>query len=412
METLHPRDATDVAAMIAEAAEKKRPLAPFGHGSKKDFGRPVDAVGLDMSALSGVTLYEPSEMVLSAQAGTPMAEIERTLARANQMLAFEPPDYGPLFGGLPGHGTVGGIVGCNLSGPRRVSLWAARDHVLGLSGVSGRGELFKAGGRVVKNVTGFDLPKLLTGSFGALAVLTDITLRVRPAPGTARTVVLAGLCPRRAGAALTQALGGAQEISGAVYLDRSLSLRSKVKVIATAAASVILLRLEGPAPSVAWRAEALKAELASFAPAGEMGEVGEENSRLLWRELRDISYFAADDLCAHFLWRVCLPPAEGGAFLDRIRQARPNAEGMLDWGGGLVWIALPPSEDADASLIRMTLADAGGGHATLLRASDDVRRKLRVFQPMSEAEAILTRRVKGSFDPASILNPGRMYEGI
>jgi glycolate oxidase FAD binding subunit len=190
MTTFTPATAEETLNIVRWAAGEETPLEIVGHGSKRGIGRPSQAEHvLDLSQLSGVTLYEPEELVLSARAGTPLAEIEALLERHNQQLAFEPMDYGPLLGGEPGRGTIGGVLGANLSGPRRIKAGAARDHVLGVNAVSGRGEAFKSGGRVVKNVTGYDLSKGLAGSWGTLAVVTDVTFKVLPAAETERTLV-------------------------------------------------------------------------------------------------------------------------------------------------------------------------------------------------------------------------------
>jgi len=184
---LKPRDAKDVEAAVAWALAEVKTLEIVGHGSKRGIGRAAQwDLSLDLSDLSGVTLYEPEELVLSARAGTPLAEIETLLAAHNQELAFEPMDYGPVFGAPAGCGTIGGTIAANLSGPRRIKAGAARDHFLGVSAVSGRAETFKSGGRVVKNVTGYDLCKVLAGSHGTLAVMTDVTVKVLPRAETER----------------------------------------------------------------------------------------------------------------------------------------------------------------------------------------------------------------------------------
>src|SRR6516225_783249 len=205
-DTVQPRDAKDVEAAVQWALGEGRALELVGHASKRAIGRPAQTdFTLDLSALTGVTLYEPEELVLSAKAGTPLAEIEALVDGKGQQLAFEPMDYGPLLGGAAGRGTIGGALAVNLCGPRRIKAGAARDHFLGFTAVSGRGETFKSGGRVVKNVTGYDLCKLVAGSWGTLAALTDVTLKTLPRPETEETVMIRGLDGPRAIAAMTSA---------------------------------------------------------------------------------------------------------------------------------------------------------------------------------------------------------------
>src|SRR5829696_8465816 len=201
--TLRPASPQDVLNAVVWAAAEETPLEIVGHGSKRGVGRPVQAEWtLDLSGVTGITLYEPDELVLSARAGTPLAEIEALLAAHGQQLDFEPMDYGPIFGAESGRGTIGGTLASNLSGPRRLKAGAARDHILGVRAVSGRGEAFKSGGRVVKNVTGYDLSKGLAGSWGTLAVVTELTFKVLPRPESAATLVIAGLDDYAAIAAL------------------------------------------------------------------------------------------------------------------------------------------------------------------------------------------------------------------
>src|SRR5947209_6226994 len=206
-DSLKPSDAKAVEQAVQWALSDGKTLEIVGGGSKRGVGRPSQTdVTLDLSALTGVTLYEPEELVLSARAGTPLAEIEALLAAHGQQLAFEPMDCGAILGSAAA-ASIGGTLSANLSGPRRMKAGAARDHFLGFAAVSGRGESFKSGGRVVKNVTGYDLCKLMAGSWGTLAVLTDVTLKTLPQPETEETVLVRGLDPPQAIAAMTGAMG-------------------------------------------------------------------------------------------------------------------------------------------------------------------------------------------------------------
>jgi glycolate oxidase FAD binding subunit len=406
-DNLKPRDAKDVEAAVQWALAEGKALELVGHGSKRAIGRPAQTdLTLDLSGLSGVTLYEPEELVLSAKAGTPLAEIEALVAGRSQQLAFEPMDYGPILGGLAGRGTIGGALAANLSGPRRIKAGAARDHFLGFSAVSGRGETFKSGGRVVKNVTGYDLCKLIAGSWGTLAAMTEVTLKVLPAPETEETVLIRGLDPARAVAAMTRAMGSSCDVSGAAHLPAGIAARIPAGEIAGAGGAVTALRLEGFAPSVAHRKGSL---IALMKPFGELGTVGAPVSRLLWQAVRDVKPFSASRE-ERPLWRLSTAPnrgAELGAMIAR----QGEAELLYDWAGGLLWVAPAASDDAGAALVRHAIA-ATGGHATLIRAPAPLRAAAEVFAPQDAAVAALTKRVKESFDPKGVLNPGRMWAGI
>lgn len=404
-DTLRPENAEQVREVVAWAAAEEKPLEVVGGGSKRGLGRPIQVThGLDLSGLAGITLYEPEELVLGARAGTPLGEIEAALAEHRQQLAFEPPDYGPLLGGASGRQTLGGVLACNLSGPRRIKAGAARDHFLGLKAVSGRGEAFKAGGRVVKNVTGYDLCKLICGSYGTLAVMTEVTVKVLPAPEKTRTVLIFGLDAAAAVAAMTQALSSAHEVSGAAHLPAAAAAGSAVAYVRDAGAAVTGIRVEGPGPSVAYRSAALKALLGSF---GAVEELHGMNSARFWGEIRDLAPLASPD---RLVWRLSVPPAAGAQVVAAIDREL-EATAFYDWGGGLIWLALPPGADAGHRQVRDAAAEAGG-HATLVRAPAAVRAAVPVFQPQAEALAGLSARVKAGFDPRGVLNPGRMYAGV
>jgi len=385
--TIRPRDAGELRQAVEWALGERLTLDVRGGGSKLALGKPMqcDEV-LDLSGICGVVDYAPEELVVTLRAGTPLQEIEALLAQRNQMLAFEPPDLGPLLGREAGQGTLAGAVIGNLAGPRRVSGGAARDHLLGFSGVNGRGEAFKSGGKVMKNVTGYDLSKLLAGSWGTLAVLDEISVKVLPAPDQTRTLLLRGLSDEAAVRAMCAAMGSPHEVSGAAHLgDRTA------------------LRIEGVTPSVEARIEGLRELLAPIGAA--MDELGTLESRAFWREVRDVVPLAAG--ANDVVWKISCPPTEGPAVVGHIKAERHGAEAFYDWSGGLVWLALPASADADQALVRAALG-ATGGHATLIRAPEGVRAAVPVFQPLAPALAALAARVKESFDPQGLFNPGRL----
>jgi glycolate oxidase FAD binding subunit len=402
-DTLKPRDAKDVEDAVNWALAEEKALEIVGQGTKRVIGRPSQSdVTLDVSGLTGVTLYEPEELVLSARAGTPIAEIEILVAAYGQELAFEPLDYGPVLGREAGQGTIGGVLSANLSGPRRIKAGAARDHFLGFHAVSGRGETFKSGGRVVKNVTGYDLCKLMAGSFGTLGVLTDVTIKTLPRAETETTVVILGLDDEQAAKAMTAAMGSSCDVSGAAHLPAHVVGRFD----GAASAAMTVFRIEGVAPSVAHRSDVLTRLLA---PYGLVEYRKELHSRDLWRSIRDARPFAAaDPNAARPLWRISTTPSVGFRLAAMIS---PGAQMFYDWAGGLVWVLMPPSHDGGALSVRNAVAELGG-HATLIRGSAAMRTVADAFHPQAEGIAALTRRVKESFDPKGILNPGRLWAGI
>jgi len=410
MTLFKPEDAPALRDVVAWAADAEQPLEIVGGGSKRSLGRPLQvAHTLDLSALSGIVAYEPNELVLTARAATPLREIAAALDTHDQMFAFEPPDWGGLLGNLAGP-TLGGILSCNLAGPRRFKAGAARDHFLGFAAVSGRGESFKAGGKVVKNVTGYDLCKLMAGAFGTLAVLSEVTIKVLPRPEKTRTVVVFGLDDHGAVAAMIAALNAPHEVSGAAHLPASRARRSAVSHVAASGRSATLLRVEGPGPSVEHRCAALRRELAGF---GAMEELHSVNSAVIWREIGDADVLSDDR--ERVIWRVSLPPASAPALIAALTRGI-DVRYFFDWGGGLVWLAVASEDrlggdDGGAAAIRAAVAGAGG-YATLIRGAAALRSVVDVFEPQSGALAALGGRVKASFDPRRVLNPGRMFRDL
>jgi glycolate oxidase FAD binding subunit len=384
---IKPRDAKELRQAVEWALNDGVTLDVRGQGSKIALGKPMrcDQM-LDLSGLSGVVDYAPEELVVTLRAGTPLSEVEALLAQRNQMLAFEPPDLGPLLGLEAGQGTLVGAVMGNLAGSRRVAAGAARDHLLGFSGVNGRGETFKSGGKVMKNVTGYDLSKLLAGSWGTLAVLDEVSVKVLPAPDQTRTLLLLGLADDAAVKTMCAAMGSPHDVSGAAHV-----------------AGKTALRLEGVAPSVEARLKGLRDLL--MTSGAKMEEIGTLESRAFWREVRDVAPLNADQDA--IVWKISCPPTEGPGIVARIKAKRPAAETFYDWSGGLIWLALPASADADHEIVRGALGSAGG-HAMLIRAPAAVRAAVPVFQPQPIPLAALASRVKESFDPKRLFNPGRM----
>jgi glycolate oxidase FAD binding subunit len=410
LDTLKVRDAKDVEQVVRAAIASEQPLEIVGHGSKRLVGQPMATNALlELSALNAVTAYEPNELIITVQAGAPLADVQSLIDSRNQQFAFEPADLSALLG-VSGAGTIGGMIGAGLAGPRRIKAGGARDHLLGAHAVSGFGDSFKTGGRVVKNVTGYDLCKLLAGSWGTLAVMTEVTLKVMPKPESERTLVLRGLDDPTANRAMTAALGSPFDVSGAAHLPNS-AFRPAAGDLASLGApgqAVSLLRLEGIAASVADRANSLAESLASF---GAVEILQDAISAAIWASIRDVRPFAAAGALGGWpVWRIVCPPASGGA-LGQALARDTGGDVIYDWGGGLIWAALPPKPDAQAALVRQRV-EAAGGHAMLLRASELVRRNVDVFHPQSAGLAALGERVRHSFDPKNILNRGRLMRSV
>lgn len=397
---LAPAEEAEIAQAVLAAYEAGEPLLIQGGGTKLGMMRPVQAArSLSVRNHVGITLYAPNELIISARAGTPLAEVEAQLAKGGQQLVAEPPDLSALLG--EGVQTIGGVVATNLSGPRRVAWGAMRDHVMGVRAVNGAGEVIRSGGRVLKNVTGLDLCKLLTGSHGTLAVLTEITLKVLPSAETTGTLVLPGLQPAAAVAALSAALGSPYTVSGAAWLPREAA--AAVPALAGLGASAALVRIEDFAPSVAYRIGRLREDLAAW---GEPVILADAESRAAWRAVRDgVPLQAAPE---EALWRVSTAPSRGPGVAAALAAA--GARSYLDWGGGLVWIAGPADTATHAAVVQ-AVGEAGGTW-TVLRAPEPMRAAVAVVPPEPAPLARITRRVKSAMDPRGILNPGRIVAGL
>lgn len=387
---LTPADEAGIAAAIAAAHAAREPLAVEGNGSKRGLLRPVQAARtISTRALTGITLYRPSELVISARAGTPVPEIEAALAEKGQHLIAEPPDTRAIFGS-DRPATLGGVVAANLSGPRRITWGAMRDHVLGIRFVNGEGEVLRSGGRVLKNVTGLDLCKLLAGSYGTLGVMTEITLKVLPAPETQATLVVRVPDVAAGVRVLSAGLGSPYGVSGAAVLPED------------GGGATALLRIEDFAASVEYRSARLAQDLA---PQGEVRIAAAEESRALWAAIRDVIPLAPQ--AQEAVWRISVRPSAAPAVVEAAQALGGRA--LLDWGGGLVWVAGPATAEAHGALARA--AAATGGTCTLFRAPEALRLAVAVLPEEPAPLAALGRRVKAALDPAGILNPGRMRAG-
>jgi glycolate oxidase FAD binding subunit len=395
---LVPRTEEEVASIVREHMETGGPLAICGGNTRSGFGNAVTATErLRSTGLSGIVAYNPGEMVMTARAGTPLAVVEAALAENGQMTAFEPMDHRPVMN-TSGEPTIGGVFAANVSGPRRLIAGAARDSLLGIRFVNGRGEVIKAGGRVMKNVTGLDLVKLLAGSHGTLGFITEVTFRVPPRPKAEETIVVSGLNDAEAANAMAAAMALPVEVSGAAHLPLSVMWKFLGGKLPEGEATV--LRIEGLPSSVEVRASKLATAMATF---GKVTRIDQTGSARLWREIRDLLPYA--DGTARPVWHVSVAPSVGHQLVAALR-LEAGVDAFYDWQGGLVWLRMEATPEAE--LVRRYIKALGGGHATLIRASSQARSATSAFQPQPDAVALLSQRVKEKFDPARIFNPGKM----
>lgn len=380
IEVVHPTSSSELSEVIAAASNDGAKLRIRGGGSKDTIGGPTPtARTLDMSAFSGVVDYDPPELILTAKAGTPLAEIEALLAAEEQMLAFDPYDHGSMLGKQAGAATIGGVISAGVSGPRRLTAGAARDHLLGFKATSGRGESFKAGAKVVKNVTGFDLSKLIAGSWGRLVAITELTLKVMPRPKTRKTILLRGLDPETAVRMMARALGSTADVNTAAHLP------------SWGDAPMTMFRLDGFPESVSARIDTLTALIGDkFA----FESLGDDASDTAWDDIRDVTILPGNGP----LWRVVIPPSKAPEFVATFT----DAEWLMDWAGGLVWVATAE----DPTLLRDAAA-AAGGNATLIRADAAMRSNIATFHPQPRGVAALETQIRRAFDPAGVFETGR-----
>jgi len=347
---------------------------------------------LSTAGMTGIIDYEPAEMVMIAKAGTPVADIEKALEKGGQRMIFEPLDYRALLG-TKGKPTIGGIIASNASGPRRFVAGACRDSFLGARFINGKGDAIKAGGRVMKNVTGLDLIKLLCGSWGTLAPMTQVTFKVVPKVEVEATLVLSGLSDEKAAQAMAAAMATSCEVTGAAHLPGNVASAYKK----LGGKSATLLRLEGFEKSVKLRIETLQSVLSAF---GEHLVLNDSDTKSVWADIRDVKPFA--DGSDTPVWRVSVAPMAGYRLVEEL--GIENA--FYDWQGGLVWLNMTEAPKADK--IRAAITKLGGGHATLIRASNEQRMATPVFQPENEPVTAISKRIREQFDPMGKFYTGRM----
>lgn len=392
MTTIAITSEADLVEAVRAAREARRTLEIVGAGTKRGYGRPAAADDvLDLSGLSGIVAYEPEELVLTVRAGTPLAEIEALLAEGHQRLGFDPADWGPLFGAGAGRTTIGGVLAADTSGSARVRYGAARDHMIGFRAVNGHGEAYKGGGKVVKNVTGFDLPKLMCGAFGTLGPLSEVTLRLVPRAPQAVTLAVRDLEPEDGLRLLRQVWATPLEATGLAYVPACIA--DAYPPLGGIGRGAALIRVDGASEPLAEK----RLELRAIADGHEARDVDEGDA--LFTAIASGAAFAGDGID---VWRITVPPSESAG----LAHALAGTRWVADWAGGLFWVGMSGTDESSAGRLRH-IAVRARGQATLLRAPEPVRVSVPVFPPQSEALAGLTRAVTAAFDPMGLFNPGR-----
>lgn len=404
MQVLRPTSLGELQQTVAEAYQKHLRIEIIGQGSKRGLGHAVEAdIRLETSALAGIEFYEPEELTLRVKAGTPLKQVIELIAACGQQLAFEPAFWGGVYGQDNESATVGGLVACNACGPRRVIAGSVRDALMGIEVVSGYGEIFHSGGRVMKNVTGFDLVKLMCGAHGTLGVLHSLTLQTVPVADSIQSVVFSGLSAERAGLLMRRALGSDLMVTAAAYLPTGFSRQLDL----SAQQSTTLLRIEGPASAIQPRLQRLRKLVDQQDLPGEFESLAEDQAAGRWQAIRDLTFFHHDQ---RSLFKISLPSDRGPELLSNLTQDG-QADAFLDWGGSLLWLAVDELDAAKAEKIRHQVAQAGG-HATLFRCSPELSQQIAFTHPQPAALTALSQRVRSNFDPRAILNPGRIWPAL
>ncbi len=389
----------EVSDFIFDNYNKSNPIEIVGNGSKR-IGRIVQSSQtLSLNSMSGILEYFPEELYIKVLPGTSLQEIEATLKQKNQFFGFEPNDLGYLYNAQSNPGTIGGVVSCNLSGPGRFKNGALRDHVLGFKAVNGSGAKVKSGGTVVKNVTGYDLSKIISGAYGTLCAITEINLKVSPLPEFEETFLISGIDYIQAIDVFRKALDSSLEISGACFFPETnasfLTLNDVKKDT-----SVLGLRVQGPKASVVERIQGLN----KMFKDKSVSMLDTYQTAIFWREIKNFEGYSNSE---EFVCKISLPITNMINFIKHFEKT--NFKYFLDWGGNVAWCLLENQNDLDKMRIFCLKHD---GHLTVLRANDNFRKSEEFLTNSDSNLKILSKKLKESFDPKRILNPNKMYAGI
>jgi glycolate oxidase FAD binding subunit len=398
-----PKTVEEISSIIKECYKKNIPLEISCLKTKKKIGRNFQAEKtLDLSNYSGIIEYKPEELYIKVKAGTSLKEIISELDKHNQQFAFEPTDFGPLFSGSNNEGSIGGVVACNFAGPRRFKVGSVRDHLLGFQGINGKGEVIKSGGTVVKNVTGYDLSKILSGSFGTLTVLTEISVKVLPKPESNKTLVIDNPHLLKALDYLSLALSSSSDPSGGVFYPEYFRNYFTFNDL-TVGGPITAIRIEGSSNSIDHRIKKLCKELEI--QSNDISILEPEQSNIFWEKTRSLQVFSE---LKNNLLRIVVPPSESFEVLNKIKVYEPKY--FIDWGGNLIWLQL---DNINQKILReiKEIVKIASGYVTAIKIEENLKASIDVFT-IDPIKYKLTEKIKKSFDPKRILNPGKMYSGI
>ncbi|MDA8670786.1 FAD-binding protein [Candidatus Pelagibacter bacterium] len=409
--TYYPEDETQISSIVKELFKKNQPAEVVGLGSKIFIGNKIQsAKKLSLSRLSGIIEYLPKELYIKVKANTPVEVIEKELEKNNQELAFEPIDFGFIKNGKSNKGTIAGCLSCNFAGSRRFKVGSVRDHILGFRGVNGKGDIIKSGGTVVKNVTGYDLSKLISGSFGTLVALFEITLKVLPKKKSSNTIAIYTENKKLVNELFDKISSSSSEVSGAVYVPeepKDDSYNQNKEMIfkfndLKSQGSFLALRIEGDKLSIEERIKILTKEL----------ELENFNTSILdihqsvpfWKKINNLELF---ENTKNNLLRAVIPPSKGNEFIQKIGN---KFKYYIDWCGSLYWIEVHSKKNSNITEIKKLIIDLGG-YLTIVKKSNDFDYEETTFT-IDETRLLISEKIKKSFDPKRIFNPGKMYRGI
>ena len=406
-----PVDEIETSGFIKEIYKKNLPTEIVGTNTKNFIGNKLQcAKVLDLSRLSGIVEYLPEELYIKVKACTPISLIEESLEKNNQQLAFEPIDFGYLKDSKPNKGTAAGQLSCNFSGSRRFKVGSIRDHILGFRGVNGKGDIFKSGGTVVKNVTGYDLSKLVTGSFGTLAALTEITFKVLPKKDSISTLVIYSENNKVISDLFDQLLSSSNEISGAVYIPVEPNNKNYTKNTEKTfkfndlkyEGSFVAVRIEGSKKSIDERIQDISQELQIKKMKTSILDFYQ--SKLFWEKINNLELFSGTK---NNLLRAVIPVATS---LDLMKYLKNDFKYYIDWCGSLFWIEVLEEENIQIKAMKEKIIDLGG-YLTIVKKSESLSSDIDLFT-INDTRLLLSQKIKESFDPKKLLNPGKMYRGL
>ena len=403
VEKFEPQDESEIQQIIKYCFKKNLPIEIVGSQTKQGIGKKIQcAKTLDMSRFSGIIDYKPEELYITVKAGTPIKTIQEELKKNNQHLAFEPINFSKIFKTDSNEGTIGGTLSCNFSGSRRFKVGSARDHILGFKGFNGKGEKVKSGGTVVKNVTGYDLSKLVTGSFGTLVTLSEITLKVLPLESETNTIIISGLPLEHGLGIMSSAISSSNDPSGALYYPGNLRNNFVFNDL-THPGSITAIRIEGTKISVKQRTENLIEHLSL--KDKKLTILDSTQSEIFWEDSRSIKVFSKND---GNILRAVVPPSETLNIINRTKNFHPNY--FIDWGGSLIWMELDYLSSQKINQLRQRILDVNG-YITLIKSHESIKSSSEIFT-IDPIKFKISQNIKKSFDPKRILNPGKMYTGI